>query len=890
MTTVDDFYRQILSWNFQALKEGRDQIPNVIKSPEDAAVDALLKSRPPLPDRFSTVAAYQAAYARPALQEFQAAAVQAAQAEGRQVDLVTVQLEDAGFVRGRGLAMVRAPADVPFKELRLSRKSREAPGKFPTEYLCVISNHIDPLKSTMSCLGISSYASKSTGCLAKLRIRADVVNMFAENSDWYASPLLHMVTFTREIEALASLDSRILLKEEVILGSPNSLATRPVDLMTLPPLILPERLRLAIENRLNLSQLQAIRLAVCAEPVQKFVLIKGPPGTGKTATIHTLLNCMHIKQYQEYYDAVAVSIKENRMSDNEKQWLDLTRLRPRFLVCAPSNVAIDNIVERIVSERFMDGQERQYDPTMVRVGSGASDSPLIAKFSLDRQVQKVLAKSVPQLSDKISRLTERMASHRIGVLNHRLRLIELARGTPHRFRVGWETRISQTGASTYAAYWVDHTTRSTAREIPPPAGPNEVPGPRLEEMEEWLINMGELTRHLELWEGLYWKMQRMQLAVTVVQKGFGSASEHFQLRDSLETMILNRATIVTATLSASGLPQVKATHPFQTLIVDEAAQAVELSTLIPLSLGVKQCVLVGDPQQLPATVLARRQDVGNYDRSLFERLENCGVRSVMLNVQYRMHPAISVFPNLVFYGDGLYNAPSVAVRPFFCEPQNGLEPLTFFDLVNAEESSGSSGSKSNAAEASFCVSLFLALLQMSILAGDQADILGRVGIITPYADQVKLIKSKLESVFPKMGIVGREVEVNTIDSFQGKEKDIIILSTVRADQSSLGFLADIRRMNVAITRAKHGLFVIGRRSTLAFNDYWNLLVDQAISLKKAYIPITDPNCDIIQLLAARDGRYQSLQMIDRKNRDWWRVFLIERRNEDAARKQAVFLG
>ena len=204
---MDEFLQKIFSWNFQGLKDGRDQVLPIEKSPEDSALEKLLPSKPPIPDRFRSVQAYQACFARPALQEFQAAAVQAAQTEtGRLTEAVTLAPDDGGFVRGKGLAVVKALADAGpwFREVRVAAR-KQVSAKFPTDYLCVVSNNPDHYRASWSFLGVSSYAPKVSGFIAKLKVRSEFASMLNQTQELYISPLVHMVTFTREVEALASL-------------------------------------------------------------------------------------------------------------------------------------------------------------------------------------------------------------------------------------------------------------------------------------------------------------------------------------------------------------------------------------------------------------------------------------------------------------------------------------------------------------------------------------------------------------------------------------------------------------------------------------------------------------------------------------------------------------
>ena len=199
-----------------------------------------------------------------------------------------------------------------------------------------------------------------------------------------------------------------------------------------------------------------------------------------------------------------------------------------------------------------------------------------------------------------------------------------------------------------------------------------------------------------------------------------------------------------------------------------------------------------------------------------------------------MHPSIRAFPSQAFYEGRITDDTSVLTRSLSCrllqEMALRFEPLTFFDLKSSQESADET-SKTNREEALFIINMLQVLctkVQPPELIG---EVKGRIGIITPYKAQVRLIKDLLAQWLRGLkGINTRgDIEVNTVDAFQGQEKDVIIMSCVRANQSaslkgSLGFLVDERRMNVAITRAKHFLFVVGNSRTLGRNEKWQGLI------------------------------------------------------------------
>ena len=828
------------AWLCRVLESWKDQMPLVQGSGAHPHLSRLA-SPMIIPERFDSVAKYQSAFYRPAMLEIQAAVIQAL-AETRKF---------YPFKSAPSQSKKQNNQPGSQKNLQGAKEVNFIPegSSVPADHLCIIADSDSLLAAENLHFGVSIW---SPGLAVKMRVFNP--KQIKEGQKYYIATVCSLVSASRELSALAMF-SKIRLAQEILLGSSDASAKSGEYLGRHPESShpasssfsgIPHRILDALSERLNQSQYMAL-MSVMGPYAPKISLIQGPPGTGKTATLHAILNCLHVAAFQKYFSSVEESVKSGRMSIDDREWFDLTKLKPRIIVCAPSNVAIDNIVERISDNAFIDGEGRRYLPEMVRVGRGVSDSASVSTYSLDRQVDKVLGLSGEDLAKKLGKGVAKTKHFKHAILENRAKLMCLAKATPEPLPPGFETRIQDTGVrGVYEAYYVDHNRQVTGAERPPTA----TGGLSLQEMPEWNLYVRELMRVLELWESEHWKTQRLKLYQSFLQRGSPNA-ERYLIREHIETLILNRANIVASTLNSAGLPQVKSTFEFSTLVVDEAAQAVELATLIPLTLGIKQCVLVGDPQQLPATVLAKRDELGNYERSLFERLQRCGVPVVSLNVQYRMHPAISLFPRLVFYSEAaLSDSQSVKRPPYICKPEYGMDPFIFFDMISSTEQIGGRGSRSNRAEAKFCVNLYLTLLQISIF--ESVDLAGKVGIITPYSDQSDLIKAEFNAVFRGRNIIGNEVEVNTIDAFQGKEKDFIILSTVRASDSSVGFLSDMRRMNVAITRAKLGLFVIGSSQALRSDDHWNLLIQQAQGLHNSYIPVTDPMDDILKLCSQRN--------------------------------------
>ncbi|XP_073285730.1 probable helicase MAGATAMA 3 [Primulina huaijiensis] len=296
-------------------------------------------------------------------------------------------------------------------------------------------------------------------------------------------------------------------------------------------------------------------------------------------------------------------------------------------------------------------------------------------------------------------------------------------------------------------------------------------------------------------------------------------------KDSIRASILDEAVIVFSTLSFSGSALFsKLNRGFDVVIIDEAAQAVEPATLIPLANGCKQVFLVGDPVQLPATVISPVAEKFGYGMSLFKRFQRAGYPVQMLKTQYRMHPEIRSFPSREFYNDGLEDGPDV--KYLTKRPWHGFScfgPFCFFDIHEGKESQPSgSGSWVNVDEVEFVLVMYSKLVSRY----PELKTSSRLAIISPYRHQVKLFRESFQNTF---GVESdKVVDINTVDGFQGREKDVAIFSCVRASkEGGIGFVADFRRMNVGITRARSSVLVVGSASTLKRDGHWKNLVTSA---------------------------------------------------------------
>jgi len=288
----------------------------------------------------------------------------------------------------------------------------------------------------------------------------------------------------------------------------------------------------------------------------------------------------------------------------------------------------------------------------------------------------------------------------------------------------------------------------------------------------------------------------------------GNKQSEFQARQRA----IRDAQVICATcigVGSESLDRIK----FRAVLVDEATQATEASTLVSLCRSTAQAVLVGDQCQLPPTVVSQQQEAQRAARPLFSRLVDEGVPVHLLDTQYRMHPALSQLPSDLFYAGRISDGVTSRERPpprGFAWPE-ASSPVAFVPMLNgSEETEGTS--KINRAEARQAAALVSDLLYAGELRPSD------IGLISPYAAQARLLRSMLR------GEVGAQVEVSSVDGFQGREKEVIIFSCVRANnRGELGFLSDARRANVALTRGRRGMIVIGHANTLAMsgnNSCW----------------------------------------------------------------------
>ena len=261
---------------------------------------------------------------------------------------------------------------------------------------------------------------------------------------------------------------------------------------------------------------------------------------------------------------------------------------------------------------------------------------------------------------------------------------------------------------------------------------------------------------------------------------------------------------------------------FRTVLIDESTQACEPEVMIPITKGAKQVILIGDHQQLGPVILDKDARKAGLSQSLYERMIALGHIPYRLQVQYRMHPALSEFPSNVFYEGSLQNGVVAMDREWprltFPWPVPSF-PMMFWANYGKEELGSTGHSYLNRVEA-MNVEKVINRLYMDGVKPSQ------IGVITPYQGQRAYLTTLIKnSRAADQAEPYDEIEIASVDAFQGREKDFIILSCVRAnDQGFIGFLSDMRRLNVAITRARYGLLILGNPRLLSRNKLWRSLL------------------------------------------------------------------
>ena len=286
--------------------------------------------------------------------------------------------------------------------------------------------------------------------------------------------------------------------------------------------------------------------------------------------------------------------------------------------------------------------------------------------------------------------------------------------------------------------------------------------------------------------------------------------------------LFGEARVIASTLVGAGHRLLDG-QKFGTLFIDEAAQALEAACWIPLR-RVSRVILAGDHCQLPPTVKSIAALKAGLGKTLMERIVEQKPEVVtLLRMQYRMNEDIMRFSSDYFYGGQVESAPDVKYRSIL-DWDTAITWIDTSELEEKEQFVGESFGRINKGEASLTLDT---LEQYFERIGKQRILEERldVGIISPYRAQVQYLRRllmKREALKP----FRRLISVNTVDGFQGQERDIIVISLVRSnDQGQIGFLRDLRRMNVAITRARMKLIILGNVQTMTRHPFYRQLWD-----------------------------------------------------------------
>ncbi|CAM0944776.1 unnamed protein product [Alopecurus aequalis] len=676
--------------------------------------------------------------------------------------------------------------------------------------------------------------------------------------------LINMTTYNRIWNALdlhvASLRNTSII-EKIVNYDPEE---NNSDL----PLHLPDR-SLGLENfSLNKSQQMAVLDCVAAMEQQDTYpvrLIWGPPGTGKTKTISTLLWSMMIKNH-------------------------------RTLTCAPTNTAVVEVASRVLGllEGSCGGSGNKFflsDVVLFGNEDRMSVDQNITKIFLEKRVRRLQKCLMPGsgwttcLSSMVRILEEPLIQYnsyvqqieRVNEERAKKEKAELAKKDKNKkaelkedqknknVQAKEESSKKRLQIMSFKDYFLSNYKQAEndlricieifCNDLPRSATPGQnfrymTEVTRLlkefreavqHESEKQLQTLFRDTsdgRNSSLFQSLLVYAQdsvrsELKQARAMCVEKLNYLSNNFDLPDifdkrSIEEFLLQNSKSVLCTASSSSrLHYLQKPQPFDLLVVDEAAQLKECESLIPLQIpGIRLAVLIGDEYQLPALVKSQVCDEADFGRSLFQRLSSLGHPKHLLDVQYRMHPGISKFPVSSFYGNQISDGENVLHRDY--ERKHLTGPMygsySFINIDGGKESSGKNDkSLINTIEVAAVTRIVQRLFKESVETRRKLS----VGVVSPYKGQVRAIQEKLDKRYEMHS--GFSVKVRSVDGFQGAEEDIIIFSTVRSNNAGkVGFLNNENRTNVALTRAKHCLWIVGNATTLVSSKtVWRKIVADA---------------------------------------------------------------
>ena len=522
--------------------------------------------------------------------------------------------------------------------------------------------------------------------------------------------------------------------------------------VTLPPFDDPDISEFSVESlpKLNVFQNDAVRKALTSS----LTLIQGPPGTGKTVTTASIVYHLS-KQLNKpsQYDLTIKKIEE-----------------------------LESQINDILNKKFALKQEIKLRETlMIRI---------LEKEQNNENLKNRLENYVSELNKALDSYTKEAENLNEKLNQSQFKLKNLKPDDSKKF-------ILVCAPSNVA---VDHLTEKIHKS-----------GLKVIRMyskskEEQKSDLSYLSFHNIFLENLDHE-NNFELKKLFLQKKFGNLDSVFRkkyriLEEKLRDVILKDVDVICSTCIGAFDDRLRNLR-FAKVVIDEACQAQEPETLLPLLSKPDQIILVGDHFQLGPIIKCKLAEKAGLENSLFRRLIDLGHKPYMLGIQYRMHPSISAFPSFTFYNNLLQNGVTedqrYDVNSSFDWPT--LSPLFFYHIDAHEDHSSTGKSYLNIAEAE-------AVLKIVRKLGNKAQI----GIITFYDAQ----RATISKYMKELEEYQYDIEIASVDSFQGREKDYIILSCVRSNVSTgVGFLGNYRRLNVAITRAKYGLIICGNGETLA---------------------------------------------------------------------------
>ncbi|KAL3238211.1 DNA/RNA helicase SEN1 [Nakaseomyces bracarensis] len=617
-------------------------------------------------------------------------------------------------------------------------------------------------------LTTSDFKNADQTCLAKVKtlkntkggnvdmsLRIHRNHSFAKflthRAEIHAVKVMQMTTIEREYSTLEALEYYDLVDQilSAKLSPPSNIFKEQIA-------------KVRDEYYLNKSQADAIVNTVISTG---FSLIQGPPGTGKTKTILGIVG--YFMSLRNEIPSSSIQAPTDKQPTSVEQMLK----KPKILICAPSNAAVDEICLRV-----KDGIKTKHSiirPNVVRLGR----TDVVNATLKDVILEEIVDKRLGEKSYEFNRNPELEKKFQ-GLLSER-RLL--------RDKLDSENGSPESNLSTNDIANLQMKIRELTKDI------NQLGREKDEMREQNAINYR--NRDLD--------------------------------RRNAQAHVLASSDIICSTLSGSA-HDVLATLGirFETVIVDEACQCTELSAIIPLRYGGKRCIMVGDPNQLPPTVLSGAASNFKYNQSLFVRMEKNST-PYLLDVQYRMHPDISKFPSAEFYQKRLMDGPEMdVVNRRLWHEQEPFRPYKFFDIISGKQAQNTrTMSYTNKEEIDVAIEM---IDQLFRLYDAKIDFTGKIGVISPYKEQVQKMRREFVKYFGNS--VMKCIDFNTIDGFQGQEKEIIIISCVRADDShnsGVGFLKDFRRMNVALTRAKTSIWILGHQKSLRKSKLWSNLIQDA---------------------------------------------------------------